>query len=311
MQGKYNRQILKGKTMRQELSILIPIYNDSCSELVTELVAQAQAIDGLSYEIIIGDDGSSDLSIVESNSKLADFDNCRFLRYEINRGRSAIRNSLADNAQYNWLLFIDGGHMRICRDNFLQKYLSADEDWQVVYGGYCLSAPSDNNYGSNLRYKFECRSKRNSDAEMRNRTSFDDFHSSNFMLHKYVASQIRFDERFTKYGYEDVIMGRDMKNSSFGVYHIDNPTIFTGYEDNKAFLQKTIESLHTLKEFENELHNYSKLIKHARLLKNTGMSILVKYLFSIRKEKWIKNLEGSNPSLLYFNLFKLGYFLSL
>ncbi len=297
--------------MRQELSILIPTYNDSCSELVTELMAQAQSIDGLSYEIIIGDDGSTDLSIVESNNKLAEFENCRFLRYEINRGRSAIRNSLADNAQYNWLLFIDGGHMRICRDNFLLKYLSSNEDWQVVYGGYCLSTPSDSGNGSNLRYKFECRSKRNSNAELRNRTSFEDFHSSNFMLHKYAASQIRFDERFTKYGYEDVIMGRDMRNSNFEVHHIDNPTMFTGYEDNKAFLRKTIESLHTLKEFENELQDYSKLIKHAHLLKNTGMSILVKHLFSIRKEKWIENLEGSNPSLLIFNLFKLGYFLSL
>ncbi len=296
--------------MRQELSILIPTYNDSCSELVKELVAQAQAINKLNYEIIIGDDGSTDLEIVEANSKMAEFENCRFLRYEVNRGRSAIRNSLADNAKYNWLLFIDGGHMRICRDNFLLSYLSADMNWQVVYGGYSLSAP-DTPSGNNLRYKFECKSRRNSSAELRNKASFADFHSSNFMLHKHAAFIVRFDERFHKYGYEDVIMGRDIKNSGLNVYHIDNPTMFAGYESNKDFLRKTIESLHTLKEFENELLDYSRLVKHAQLFKKTGMAIILKSLFSARKKQWIDNLEGSNPSLLIFNLFKLGYFLSL
>ncbi len=44
--------------MNYELSILIPIYNDDPRGLVGDLLAQCEAIEGLKYEIIIGDDGS-------------------------------------------------------------------------------------------------------------------------------------------------------------------------------------------------------------------------------------------------------------
>ena len=41
----------------QELSILIPVYNDDATLLVKSLSKQAQAILGLCYEIIVFDDG--------------------------------------------------------------------------------------------------------------------------------------------------------------------------------------------------------------------------------------------------------------
>lgn len=43
----------------QELSILIPVYNDEATSLVKSLHKQAQAISGLCYEIIVFDDGST------------------------------------------------------------------------------------------------------------------------------------------------------------------------------------------------------------------------------------------------------------
>ena len=40
----------------KELSVLIPTYNDLCTELVTTLQQQAEKL-GTSYEIIVADDG--------------------------------------------------------------------------------------------------------------------------------------------------------------------------------------------------------------------------------------------------------------
>ena len=43
--------------MINELSILIPVYNDNATVLVRVLQAQAEAVDGLEYEILAVDDG--------------------------------------------------------------------------------------------------------------------------------------------------------------------------------------------------------------------------------------------------------------
>ena len=56
--------------MKQELSILIPTYNDVCTELVGKLCAQAKAIDRLDYEIIVADDGSTDSDCTEANQAI-------------------------------------------------------------------------------------------------------------------------------------------------------------------------------------------------------------------------------------------------
>lgn len=45
--------------MINELSILIPVYNDNATALVRVLQAQAEAVDGLEYEILAVDDGST------------------------------------------------------------------------------------------------------------------------------------------------------------------------------------------------------------------------------------------------------------
>ena len=50
--------------MIQELSILIPVYNDNATMLVKSLSKQAQAISGLCYEIVVFDDGSTDVTSV-------------------------------------------------------------------------------------------------------------------------------------------------------------------------------------------------------------------------------------------------------
>ena len=60
--------------MKQEqnaLSILIPTYNYCCLSLVESLHAQATAQDGLSFEILVADDGSTDTATVTANRAIS------------------------------------------------------------------------------------------------------------------------------------------------------------------------------------------------------------------------------------------------
>ena len=108
--------------MRQELSVLLPSYNDECVELVSQLATECASINGLQFEIIVGDDGSTDTNVVNTNKQINNIPNCRFILNNKNIGRAAIRNQLAQQSKYNWLLFIDSD-MSVISHDFIHKYL--------------------------------------------------------------------------------------------------------------------------------------------------------------------------------------------
>ncbi len=296
--------------MKHQLSILIPTFNDSCSEIVHQLSIQARKIPALEYEIIIGDDGSTDTQIIEENQRLASQPHCKVYRFEKNRGRAAIRNSLVEFAEKEWLLFIDSGDMRLKSNDFLQRYLHTSEEHQVVYGGYTLSPLSPEEQKSNLRYKYETSAHHNSSATMRKKMKIPNFQSSNFMAHRDLCHKVHFDERFVRYGHEDTLWAKDVSLQGVEILHIDNPVERFVYEDNATYLAKNIEALLTLREFQDELADYSRLIRTARLVKRLHLAPTVCFIFRLNENRWRTNLEGENPSLRLFNLFRLGYFLS-
>ena len=86
------------------LSILIPTYNYNTFPLVEELKNQAIAT-GITFEIIVFDDGSTDEISLKENSNINTLDNCFFKISNKNIGRSAIRNLLAKTAKFENLLF--------------------------------------------------------------------------------------------------------------------------------------------------------------------------------------------------------------
>ena len=137
--------------MINELSILIPTYNDTSFKLASDLSHQVEKL-GIEYEIIVADDGSDNEEVVISNRSINDINCATYIECPVNKGRSAIRNFLANKAQYAWLLFVDGD-MSIEKSDYIKEYVGlANED--VVYGGYVI----DNNFKekeSNLRFKYE------------------------------------------------------------------------------------------------------------------------------------------------------------
>ena len=78
---------------KQELSVLIPTYNHVCVPLVKQL-AQLLQISAVSYEIIVADDGSTDVETVAENKTINDLPHCRYIIRQANVGRAAIRNFL-------------------------------------------------------------------------------------------------------------------------------------------------------------------------------------------------------------------------
>lgn len=291
--------------MKQELSILIPTFNGVCVELVQGLCQQAQAIGGLTYEILVGDDGSTDAACIEANRAIDALSHAHYLVRGKNCGRAAIRNFLASEARYSWLLFIDCD-MTLRRADFLNRYLDGDEA-EVVYGGYAVGEGPQ----GNLRYRYEKEAEPRHVVEERRKQPYRDFHTSNFLIRRDLMLAHPFDERFRHYGYEDVLLGKHLRQAGITITHIDNPMGFDSFEDNPSFVRKTEEGLRTLYEFRNELRGYNGLLTlvggiHVGLVKSTIR--LWHRLFGALERR---NLCGRNPSLTVFKLYRLGYYLNL
>ena len=120
---------------KKELSILIPCYNCQCIELVKGLVSQCEDIEGLRYEVIVADDGSTDKHLCLLNEELLDLEHVRYITREKNIGRACIRNFLVQQATYEWVLFVDSD-LSIIREDYILSYIQLDSTFLVAYGGY-------------------------------------------------------------------------------------------------------------------------------------------------------------------------------
>ena len=284
----------------KELSILIPTFNDPCSTLVHNLHQQAEAL-GMTYEILVADDGSTQEKVLEENRSINALPHCQLIERGVNAGRASIRNFLAQQARYAWLLFIDSD-MVVCRNDYLRKYASCEET-PIVDGGVVIGACKP----GNLRSLYEKAAESQHTPEERQLSPYRDFHTANFMIKRTLMLEQPFDERFKSYGYEDVLFGKTMEKASVPILHIDNPMSFEIFEDNEHFVSKTEEGLRTLYEFRNELQGYSRLLDRIQTLPHTPIRWWHQLFGAIER----RHLTSRRPSLWVFNLYKIGYFLNI
>jgi glycosyltransferase involved in cell wall biosynthesis len=292
------------------LSILIPTYNCNVLPLVLELQKQANAI-GMKYEILCQDDYSN--HFLNENQKINTIENCSFSRNNSNLGRSKNRNHLAEKAQNEWLLFMDCDTFPP-QDNFIQNYVSEinKEEKKVVFGGitYQKEKPESKQL---LRWVYG-NARETIPVEKRNSNPYSTALTSNLLLKKEVFIANPFDESITKYGYEDLVFLADLKKKGILVKHIDNPTFHLGLESSKEFLEKTktaLENLKIITTTATQDHTESKLFRTYSLLNRFYLANFVGFLFKKFGRKIQDNLLSHKPSLLLFDLFKLGYFCTL
>ena len=286
------------------LSILIPTYNYDCTRLVSNLQRQTQQA-SIDYEIIVADDASPTYIYKEKNREINVLPHCRLIELEENVGRARIRNLLADEAQGEWLLFMDCD-AEVISDSFITDYLT-HTDVGVVCGGLChpdaLPSPE-----VGLRYMYERRADKRRAAHYRKQEPYEHFTPFNFMIRRAVFQSIRFDERITEYGHEDTLFGIALGERSISIRHIDNPLCHMGLESNERFLEKTRAALRNLATMEASMQGHSSLLKAYNLLHKTGLSRWLARWFACKEQSMATQLTGYTPSIRLFFIYKLGYY---
>ena len=291
---------------KKELSILIPCYNCLCVELVKGLVTQCEDIEGLRYEVIVADDGSTDKHLCLLNEELLNLEHVRYITREKNIGRACIRNFLVQQATYEWVLFVDSD-LSIIREDYILSYIQLDSTFLVAYGSYEVG----NENTTNLRYLYEKDAAPKHTMEQRKLHPYHHLHTANLMMKRTTALTYPFDERFKRYGFEDVLLGKELQEHNVCIAQINNPLLFDHFETNDSYMEKTEEALQTLYTFRNELSGFSSLLTFNYHLRKWGLHYLILFIFQQKRRKWRTILCGERPNLKLYIIYKLGYFISL
>lgn len=292
-----------------ELSVLIPTYNDAVFSQVCTLHRQLEtlsATNGLHYEIIVVDDCSTDEMIRQENEQILQLSRCRLVCESQNMGRAASRNRLSKEAQFQWLLFVDAA--LFIPDGFVEGYVRHIGEALVVCGGCAVDRQS---HPKGLRYKYELDSLPRFSATSRSKTPFRSFRTNNFMIARELLLDYPMQSDIRTYGYEDVLFGKTLEQVGVTILHIDNPVIYSLLENNTQYINKVVESIHTLYVYRDQLIGYSPLLDGVEKLCRMHLVKQARWLYSVVDPIIRHNLIGKNPSLLLFKVFKIGTYLQL
>jgi GT2 family glycosyltransferase len=284
----------------QEISILIPVYNNDVRVLVKTLSQQAQALQ-LTFEILCFDDASTNSTIKEINKSTAEIPGVTYKELPFNIGRSKIRNLLAKEAQFENLLFLDSDSA-IDNPSFLNNYLPYFSK-EVVIGGRKYSPYFAQDYS--LHYKVGLAKE----TRVLNKLSQNEslgFMSNNFLIPKSIYLKIGMDESLSGYGHEDTKFGYQLEKYKISIIHIDNPIIHEGLDNNEDFISKTIEGVKNFYKITLEGYGHeTKLFKTFKVIKTLHLKPVFILFYKVLSRKINKNLRSKNPSLFFFDLLKL------
>ncbi len=293
------------------LSILIPIYQENCVNLVNDLVKQTKEL-SCDYEILVFDDCSP--IKCEDNKAIAQFDKVDYRELKENLGRSRIRNLLADEAKGDILIFLDGDS-KIVRDDFLKRYLNEIETKDLVRGGTVYCEKSKCPKGYELHWKYGTLIEANKGLKNK-----DMFTTNNFCIRKSVFSSIRFREEIKGYGHEDTLFKCDFEEIGFSFLNIDNPVEHLGLKKFEDFISSNENAVINLRNIFLNLRNKKLNLRNKKIilrikivsvynrLERLHLVGLYALFFKMTRRLMLSLLAKKNPSLFIFNLYKLGVF---
>nr|WP_315141676.1 glycosyltransferase [uncultured Flavobacterium sp.] len=292
------------------LSILIPVYDYHAFPLAAELHQQCVALH-IPFEILCQDDAST--TCITENQAINTLENGTFSSNVFNLGRGRNCNALAEKATYDWLLILDCDTFPKNAD-FIKNYLQfiQNQSGTVAFGGivYQPERPTEKNL---LRWVYGT-ARESLSVEKRNANPNGNALTSNLLIRKEVFSSNPFDESITKYGYEDLVFLFHLKKKGIIVKHIDNPIYHLGLETSLQFLEKTKTALENLKSITKTIpldQSESKILRTYSFFKRFYLVSIISFLFKKTEPKITTNLLTQEPSLLLFDLYKLGYYCSI
>jgi Glycosyltransferases involved in cell wall biogenesis len=290
------------------ISICIPTYNYNVKKLVADLSQQCKTA-AVDFEIIVLEDGSDEKHVAE-NKSIENIAGAKHIVNSENFGRSITRNTLADMAKGDKLIFIDCDS-EIPDSQYITRYIE-HRDYDVVCGGTTYKKTQYSPEIS-LRYTFGTKVEE-TPASQRNQAPYSAFTTNNMMVSKKIFEKIRFCKSLRKYGHEDSLFGFDLQKNNIAILHIDNPVIHIGIESNEIFLAKTragIENLVAMRHMQEvspDFFNHIRLYRHYAKLKKMCLLWTVKLTYTIWNKAIERHLQRSKrPKLLIFNLYKIGY----
>jgi len=292
------------------LSILIPIYNYDAFPLVKELHIQCLEAK-IDFEILCIDDASQEYQ--SNNSQIQFLSNSIYNELPKNIGRSSIRNLLASKSKKDWLLFLDCDTFPESSDfisNYIYQIKLATK--KAFFGGllYAKEKPTNEQL---LRWVFG-KSREAIPLSERKKNPYKSTFVSNFLIQKSVFETIFFDEKIDSYGYEDYSFITALTHQNIAIEQIENSVFHLNLETSKVFLSKTKIALQTLLSLSKDnptITKQSKITQLYKILCFFKMDYIVSKLFQRLQFKLEENLTSKKPSLIAFDIYKIGYFCSL
>lgn len=290
------------------LSILIPVYNFDVTALVSELQKQCEAA-SIVYEIICIDDASS-VHFKKLNQDIQEISNCKLIFLNENIGRAAIRNKLAQEAQYAYVYFLDCD-AKIENHRLIENYLKLLDEDTLISGGriYQAEQPKENKYYLHWLWG---KKRELFDASERMKDPVNHFLSNNFILSRKVVLQFPFDETIRGYGYEDVYFAHVLRMNEIKIKHIENPVIHEGLDENIALLNKFEEAAKNLirlkaaaKQKNQPFIIKGKLITYWQVFDIPILKSIARIKAKVLLPLLKKNLLSANPYLKLLDLYRL------
>lgn len=215
-----------------QLSILIPTYNYDLTSLATQLSREADEL-GLSYEILLGDDASSE-SYRQLYAELSTaLPALVHISLPENIGVNRMRNLLINKAKSDWCLLLDSDVLP-ARGGFIAKYLPLmnDKSVDIYVGRINYSPPPQRSWA--LRYAYGQRYEVMPFAAL-HRAPRRRFISMNLLVRRSMALRVPCPEDVGM-GYEDALWGQRLNLAGAQIATADVVVFHQIKEDNKAFL---------------------------------------------------------------------------
>lgn len=289
------------------LTVIIPTFDYNALPLV-EVIQEQCLRAGLIFEIICQDDASNSVLNTE-NEKINSLPHCRFYKNPENLGRGRNINAMALRAKYNYLLLMDCDTLP-AKDTFIEQYVNEiKKEKAVVFGGivYQSEKPKQENL---LRWVYG-QNREALTIEQRKANPYFSTLTSNILFKREVFLSNLFDENITKYGYEDVVWVKRIKEQSIAITHSNNPAFHLNMETSEIFIKKihqSLENLQLISKLGLITTSDNRILNTHKFVMNAGAAGLFSFIYKKFHTQIEANLVSNHPNLFLLDIYKLGYF---